>query len=577
MRMQSKAMNGFANSTLNARIILMLKYPRRGEVKTRLIPALGERRACELYRAMVRQTLDEVQGFVEGPDLKVGCVHFHTLAPRGTSGERAGERGNPGDCAHPRHEPERGALLRQSAHNRCAEQCSALRSGHQCADFSGNSRPESERLISPSFSSIPNGGEGGNNSPGVLLEVRVAGSPNAAAVRDWLGDAIHFRLQGDGDLGQRMERALEEAFAEGASSVVVIGADCPGLTARHLDAAFRALDDNDAVLGPAVDGGYYLVGVRRFLPDLFRNIPWSTESVLEETLVAANRAGIECELLDTLHDLDVPDDLPFWAQSSQARAAGKGKVSVIIPTLNEARELPRVLEAAQRGQPYEIIVVDGGSTDETVGIARSMDTVVLSAPRCRAVQMNRGAAVANGEYLLFLHADTLLPVDYLGHVLSVLDKPGVVGGAFKFSISGDFSGRRLVESTTNWRARRRQLPYGDQALFLRREVFDQVGGFPEMPIMEDYEFVHRLKRLGRVVIAPSPAVTSGRRWRQHGWLWPTILNKIIILAYHCGVSPTRLARWYRGCKAKVGSPPLDVSGSPKEVLGINRPPGRSHL
>lgn len=478
LRMHSKVINRCANSTRNARIILMLKYPRPGQVKTRLIPALGERRACELYRAMVRQTLKEARGF---------------------AAKRA-----------------------------------------------------------------------------VLLTARVAGAPEEEAVRDWLGTEVSFQPQGDGDLGQRMERAVRDAFAAGASSVVVLGADCPELTAKHLDAAFRALDGNDAVFGPAVDGGYYLVGLRRFLPELFHNIPWSSESVLEETLVAAKRAGIECGLLDTLHDLDVPDDLPLWAQSSPGRAGGKGRVSIIIPAVNEARNLPRILEAAQAGEPHEIILVDGGSTDETVGIARSMDCIVLSAPRCRAVQMNRGAAIATGEYLLFLHADTLLPDDYLMQVLSLLGQPGVAGGAFEFAIADDFAGRRLVESTTNWRARRLQLPYGDQALFVRSEVFEQLGGFPEMPIMEDYEFVRRLKRLGQIVIAPSPAVTSGRRWQQHGWMWPTLLNKTIILAYHFGVSPARLARWYRGHKASARSPHGEVSSPRNKVLGINREPGRSH-
>lgn len=294
-------------------------------------------------------------------------------------------------------------------------------------------------------------------------------------------------------------------------------------------------------------------------------------------MVAANRTGVECKLLDVLRDLDVPDDLPVWAQSLPARAAGKGKVSVIIPAVNEAQDLPRVLEAAQRGQPYEVIVVDGGSTDETGSVARSMDCIVLSAPRCRAVQLNRGAAVATGEYLLFLHADTLLPPDYLAHVLSVLGKPGVAGGAFEFSLACNFAGRRLVESTTNWRARRRQLPYGDQALFLRREVFRQLGGFPEMPIMEDYEFVRRLRRLGRMVIAPSPAVTSGRRWQRLGWLRTALINKIIILAYRLGVSPSRLAQWYRGQNGKGNSLLQAESSHPGNVFGINPHAGRSHL
>lgn len=464
---------------MNARLILMLKFPRPGEVKTRLVPALGERRACDLYRAMVRHTLGEAQRFA-----------FKSAAS---------------------------------------------------------------------------------------LTARVAGAPDDEAVHQWLGDGIQFQSQGDGDLGQRMERAVHDAFAGGASSAVVIGADCPELSAEHLEAASCALQTKEVVFGPAVDGGYYLIGLRRFVPELFRNIPWSTESVLDETLVAANCAGVEWELLDTLHDVDLPDDLALWSQSRSGQAAGRGKISIIVPAVNEAHELPRVLEAAQRGQPHEIIVVDGGSTDETVRIARSMDAIVLSAPRCRAVQMNRGAAIATGEYLLFLHADTLLPSDYATHIPALLGKPGVAGGAFGFAIAGDFAGRRIVESTTNWRARRWQLPYGDQALFLRREVFTQLGGFPEMPIMEDYEIVRRLRRVGRIAIAPGPAVTSGRRWQRLGWMRTTLTNRAIILAYRFGVSPSRLAKWYRGQQAQRDSLLRTESSGSSKVLGISQQPGRSPL
>lgn len=463
---------------MNPRLIVMLKYPRPGEVKTRLIPALGDRRACELYRAMVRHTLGEARRFV--------------------------------------------------------------------------------------FNS------------GASLMARVAGAPSDEAVRQWLGDGISFQPQGDGDLGQRMERAMQKAFAEGASSVVVIGADCPELAAEHLDAAARALQHNEAVLGPAADGGYYLIGLRRFLPELFRNVRWSTDSVLDETLAIAKRTQVQWKVLETLHDVDLPDDLAVWAHSRPGKAAGKGKISIVVPTVNEIRELPRTLEAAQRGHSHEIIVVDGGSTDDTMNIARSMDAIVLTAPCCRAVQMNRGAAIATGEYLLFLHADTLLPSDYAVHVPVVLGEPGVAGGAFEFSIADDFAGRRLVESTTNWRARHGQMPYGDQALFLQREVFTQLGGFSEMPIMEDYEFARRLRRLGRIVIAPSAAVTSGRRWQRLGWMRTTLLNRAIILAYRSGVSPSRLAGWYRGRNVRCDSLTLASSES-NQVLGISRQPGGSHL
>ena len=122
----------------------------------------------------------------------------------------------------------------------------------------------------------------------------------------------------------------------------------------------------------------------------------------------------------------------------------------------------------------------------------------------------------------------------------------MAGGAFEFAIAGEFAGRRLIERGANWRARHRQLPYGDQGLFLRRDTFFELGGFPALPIMEDYAFVRRLARRGEIVLAPAVAVTSGRRWRKRGALRTTLLNQLIVLGYHAGVAPARLARWYRG-------------------------------
>lgn len=436
--------------TASRRVIVMLKYPRPGAVKTRLVPALGEHRACALHRALVA----------------------HTLATT--------------------------------------------------ADFSAR------------------------NAFPVTIEARLAGAPDEPAARAWLGPAVVLRDQGDGDLGRRMERAVAAAFAEGAESVVVIGGDCPQLTADHLSTAFAALAAADVVLGPAADGGYYLIGLRRSLPALFHGIAWGGPEVFAQTLAAARALDIEPALLTTLRDVDLPEDLAVWAATPAARAAGRGGVSVIIPARNEEASLPATLAAAVAGAPHEIIVVDGGSTDRTAGVARAHDALMLSAPPGRARQLNAGAAAATGGFLLFLHADTILPPDYPALIRSTLAAPGVAGGAFAFAIAGDFPGLRLIERGTNLRARRRQLPYGDQGLFISRAGFDRVGEFPDQPIMEDYVWVRRLQRLGRIAIAPAAAVTSGRRWQRRGAVGTTLLNQLIVLGYRLGVSPARLARWYRG-------------------------------
>lgn len=195
-------------------LIIMLKYPTPGEVKTRLAPAMGKQRACELYQLLVRHTLATTRKFA--------------------------------------------------------------------------------------------------SSAAVSVKARVAGAPHERAVREWIGSGIDFQPQGDGDLGARMERALNESFASGASPAVLIGGDCPELGVQQLERAFEILKTKELVIGPAADGGYYLIGLRRLVPAIFRNISWSTDTVLTETLVAAEREGLAFELLETLHDIDMPEDLVHW-------------------------------------------------------------------------------------------------------------------------------------------------------------------------------------------------------------------------------------------------------------------------
>ena len=381
---------------------------------------------------------------------------------------------------------------------------------------------------------------------GTEVEYRVAGAPDDAAARAWLGRGSSIRAQGEGNLGERLERAVAAALAEGSAAVVVIGGDCPALNADHLAAAFVSLRRHDLVLGPATDGGYYLIGLRRPQPELFRDIAWGGPEVRAQTLAAARAADMTVEQLEPLSDVDLPSDLPGWAHTASARARGRGRISVIIPALNEALNLPATLGAAFMGAPHEVIVADGGSADETPAVARAHGAVVVDAPRGRARQLNAGAAIATGEILLFVHADTRLPADYPAQVHAALTPREVVAGAFAFALDADIPGRRWIEWGTNRRARQRELPYGDQGLFLTRKQFDRAGGFPDLPLLEDYVLVRRLRRHGRIGLAPAAVVTSARRWRHRGF-WRTLwLNQAILAGYHLGVSPDRLARWYRG-------------------------------
>jgi len=370
------------------------------------------------------------------------------------------------------------------------------------------------------------------------------------AVHSWLGDSWICQPQVAGDLGERMASAFEKGFRDGAGAIVLVGSDCPGLSEEILRSAFESLEHNPVVLGPATDGGYYLVGLGRPVPELFRGIPWGGDRVLAQSIEKLKRIGITPALLPELPDIDRPADLEVWKRLDASESARPPRVSVIIPALNEAAAIVATLQSVRRESPHEVIVVDGGSSDNTVQLAADHGAQVISSKPGRARQMNAGAAKARGDTLLLLHADTRLPADWHALVLETLARPGVIAGAFGFEIDAPIVGKRILEWGTNLRSRWRQIPYGDQGLFLKRAVFEEEGGFGMLPIMEDYEFIRRLRRRGKIVTLGQSAVTSGRRWQRVGLLRTLLLNQLIIAGYHFGVSPGRLASFYRKVEPK---------------------------
>ena len=219
-------------------------------------------------------------------------------------------------------------------------------------------------------------------------------------------------------------------------------------------------------------------------------------------------------------------------------------LSVIIPTLNEAKTISAVIERLQTTSEAEIIVVDGGSTDETVRLAKGCGAKVITSLPGRAKQMNKGSAEAQGDILLFLHADTFLPHGFENHIRRALQNPHIVAGAFSLHINGPSPGLRIVEMMANFRSRYFQMPYGDQGIFVRASLFRFMGGFPDLPIMEDFVFMRHIRSYGRVITLKVPACTSSRRWDSLGILRTTIINQAIILGYLAGIRPQRLSRWY---------------------------------
>ena len=223
------------------------------------------------------------------------------------------------------------------------------------------------------------------------------------------------------------------------------------------------------------------------------------------------------------------------------------RVSIVVPTLNEAPCIVSCLQALRgwRMRGAELIVADGGSTDGTIVLAKPWADRVQVGPRGRAKQMNLGASVATGDVLLFLHADTQLPADAMSALEAALADAQVSWGRFDVQIDGAPPLLKVVAALMNLRSRWSGIATGDQAIFVRRDVFQRVGGFPQQPLMEDIELSKRLRKLSRPACLRQRVTTSGRRWEEHGVLRTIALMWLLRALYWIGLPAERLARLYR--------------------------------
>jgi rSAM/selenodomain-associated transferase 2 len=225
-------------------------------------------------------------------------------------------------------------------------------------------------------------------------------------------------------------------------------------------------------------------------------------------------------------------------------SAAMRRLTIVVPVLNEAAIIVDALQAlaALRARGAEVIVVDGGSRDGTPGLARPFAERVITSPHGRGAPMNAGAALGDGDALLFLHADTRLPDNADRLIAEALRQR--MWGRFDLRIAGRHPLLTVIARMINWRSRLTGIATGDQAIFVTRAAFLSVGGFPDLPLMEDIAISRRLKALSRPFCIGTPVVTSGRRWEHHGVLRTIVLMWRLRLAYYFGVAPARLARRY---------------------------------
>ncbi len=225
------------------------------------------------------------------------------------------------------------------------------------------------------------------------------------------------------------------------------------------------------------------------------------------------------------------------------------KFSIIIPVLNEGNLIHPLmdhLESLEGNENCEIIVVDGSPDGGTIKAVARQGVRCIKSPPGRASQMNAGAAMAAGEILIFLHADTRLPRRALDLITQAMARQGLIGGAFDLQIDTERLTLKIIARIASFRSRLTGIPYGDQAIFIRRDDFKRMGGYPEIPLMEDVALMRRIKREGgRIHFIPEPVITSARRWEQEGILYTTLRNWLLLSAYTLGVAPDRLAKYYK--------------------------------
>lgn len=324
-------------------------------------------------------------------------------------------------------------------------------------------------------------------------------------LRSVFGDKKDYIEQRGEDLGHRMYYALEDTFALGYEKAVLIGTDIPELRAKSINAAFDKLENSDVVLGPTADGGYYLIGMKELHREAFDVRHYGESSVLKDTVTSIDKADYGIAFADTYHDMDNREDLAGYLRrmrnDRRLRTSATGRfikanatISIIVPIYNEASTIRRMMDQLmQYRSAAEIIFVDGGSTDDTLKIIDDRFTVLTGA-KGRAAQMNLGAEKSSGDILFFLHCDSVLPPRALDEIRDCFadNEYGCFGVQFASSNFFMFTNRII----SNHRAWNRGLPFGDQGIFISRELFFDMGMFPDMPIMEDYEFARRLAASG---------------------------------------------------------------------------------
>lgn len=360
--------------------------------------------------------------------------------------------------------------------------------------------------------------------------------------------------QPDGHLGQRMDRAFQTCWDQGYGEAVLVGTDLCDLQSSDLEAAFRELRNAHAVLGPAADGGFYLVGLKPLHHHAFRPTTWGTPTVYARTRKLLRSAGCILRTVPLRHDLDEADDLNHIRHDPLFQS----RLSVIVPTILRPEALQPFLMNLRTGlwPGDEIVVVTpapGGAAEIANHPIAPPDTDILSRTLCqvwsrvgRGRQLNTGVRASSGDLLWFLHDDCLPPADFAYHIRTSAGRRDTALGCFLLGFQPSNTRLDRIAAWANLRTRLFKRPYGDQGLFCRRNIYEHIGGFSRPMLMEDVTFVQAAMALGPLEIVPRTIHTSPSRYLERGIWKASMHNHLLILLHHLGVDDSTLHRLYYG-------------------------------
>jgi len=364
-------------------------------------------------------------------------------------------------------------------------------------------------------------------------------------------------------LGSRMANAFRAAFATGADKAVLIGTDLSDIEATDIEVAFRNIGEKASVLGPAADGGFYLIGTDRPIGAPLQFSAWGTGEVFARTARELEVDGFRIHLAAQRHDVDCKRDLDRLGRDFLFAAS----LSIIIPTLAEAQKLsPLLLHLQSLLWPGDEIVVVQGGAFEKVALRRiSPSLAVVGARKGRGVQQNAGAILSRGTILFFLHDDTIPPPEFPYLIRRACRDYQAALGCFKLRFSPSNRALGLIAAWANLRTALFRLPYGDQGFFCRKEAFERVGGFGRSYLMEDVDLASKFRKIGKgrraISILPAPVYSSSDRYLRKGILRASLLNHSTFLLAALGRDERILYQKYYGLEMPDTSRQVDENGA----------------